>query len=94
MSGMLAVSNPPTTSSDGLRASQASVIGQKLCHDAHQPTTSSQRASIGTSRSRLVARPGWRHSSSGQRSASSSRSMRMNEASLGQANRIRGTAPV
>src|SRR6267143_1676669 len=41
MSGSFAVSKPPTISTDGRRRSQASVIGQNVCQEAHQPTTAS-----------------------------------------------------
>jgi hypothetical protein len=94
MSGMFAVSKPPTMSSDGLRNRAARVNGQKVCHDAHHPTTTSARRSIGSSRKRLVNRPGCRHISTGHRSASTSRSTRMNEASLGHTKRMRGRSSV
>ena len=41
MSGMLAVSKPPTIITDGLRRSHASVTGRKVCHEANQPKTRS-----------------------------------------------------
>ena len=41
MSGMLAVSKPPMISTDGLRSSQASVIGKNVCHEANHPNTTS-----------------------------------------------------
>ena len=91
---MFAVSKPPTMSSDGLRNSAASVNGQNVCHDAHHPTTRSARQNIGNSLKRFVKRPGWRHTSTGHRSASTSRSTRMNDASLGQTKRMRGRSSI
>ena len=44
MSGMLAVSKPPMIITDGLRRSQASVIGKKVCQEANQPNTTSARS--------------------------------------------------
>ncbi len=41
MSGMLAVSKPPMICTEGLRSSQASVIGKNVCHEANQPKTRS-----------------------------------------------------
>ena len=44
MSGMLAVSKPPMIITDGLRSSQARVIGKKVCQEANQPNTRSARS--------------------------------------------------
>ena len=48
MSGMLAVSKPPTIITDGLRKSHASVTGKNVCQDANQPKTRSERSTAGT----------------------------------------------
>ena len=49
---MLAVSYPPITTIDGLRISQASVTGQKVCHEGNHPNTTSLCA---TARTRVQA---------------------------------------
>ena len=59
MSGMLAVSKPPMISTDGLRSSQASVIGKKVCHEANQPNTTSARRTPPITSTGLGQRPGW-----------------------------------
>jgi hypothetical protein len=59
MSGMLAVSNPPTIRTDGLRRSHASVIGKNVCHDANQPNTRSARRTPLTTLTGFGRRPGW-----------------------------------
>ena len=59
MSGMLAVSKPPITSTEGLRSSQASVIGKNVCQEANQPNTRSARSTPPISFSGFGKRPGW-----------------------------------
>ena len=59
MSGMLAVSKPPITSTEGFRSSQASVMGKKVCQEANQPNTRSQRSTPRRTFTGLGARPGW-----------------------------------
>ncbi len=59
MSGMLAVSKPPMISTDGVRVSQASVIGKKVCQEANQPTTTSALSTPRITFSGLGQRPGW-----------------------------------
>ena len=63
MSGMLAVSNPPTICTEGLRISQARVIGKNVCQEANQPNTRSARRTAPISRGRLPQWPGWYQSS-------------------------------
>jgi hypothetical protein len=59
MSGMFAVSKPPMISTDGLRSSQASVIGKNVCQEANQPKTTSARRTPPTTAIGLGRRPGW-----------------------------------
>ena len=59
MSGMLAVSKPPITSTEGLRSSQASVIGKNVCQEANQPNTRSARSTPPITFSGFGTRPGW-----------------------------------
>ena len=59
MSGMLAVSKPPMIITDGLRSSQASVIGRNVCQEANQPNTRSARSTPRITRSIRGTRPGW-----------------------------------
>ena len=59
MSGMLAVSKPPMIRTDGLRSSQASVIGKNVCQEANQPKTTSARSTPRTTASGFGQRPGW-----------------------------------
>ena len=59
MSGMLAVSKPPTIITDGLRSSQASVIGKNVCQEANQPNTTSARSTPPTTFTGFGQRPGW-----------------------------------
>ena len=63
MSGMFAVSKPPTIWTEGLRISQASVTGKNVCQDANQPNTRSARRTAATRRGRLAQWPGWYQSS-------------------------------
>jgi hypothetical protein len=69
------VSKPPTISRDGLRSSQAIVIGQNVCQEANQPTTSSARQTARRTASGFAHRPGCAHSSTAQRSRRMSRSI-------------------
>ena len=59
MSGMLALSKPPMISTDGLRSSQASVIGKNVCQEANQPKTMSAAGTPPITRSGFGQRPGW-----------------------------------
>ena len=59
MSGMLAVSNPPTIITDGLRRSHARVIGKNVCQEANQPNTTSARSTPPTTFTGFGRRPGW-----------------------------------
>ncbi len=59
MSGMFAVSKPPMIITDGLRSSQASVIGKNVCQEANQPNTTSARSTPPITFSGLGQRPGW-----------------------------------
>ena len=59
MSGMFATSKPPITSTEGLRRSQASVIGKNVCHEANQPNTRSARRTPAITLTGFGRRPGW-----------------------------------
>ena len=67
---MLAVSYPPITTIDGLRISQASVTGQKVCHEANHPNTTSLCATARTRAGRFTTGPCWRQSRTAHRSDS------------------------
>jgi hypothetical protein len=58
MSGMFAVSKPPTIITVGLRRSHASVIGKKVCQEANQPKTRSARSTPPTTFTGFGQRPG------------------------------------
>ncbi len=59
MSGMLAVSKPPMIRTDGLRSSQASVIGKKVCQEANQPNTTSALRTPPITSTAFGQRLGW-----------------------------------
>ena len=59
MSGMFAVSKPPMIITEGLRRSQASVIGKNVCQEANQPNTRSARSTPRITCSGFGTRPGW-----------------------------------
>ena len=59
MSGMFAVSKPPMISTDGLRSSQASVIGKKRVPGGEPAEDEVGAQHAGISLSGLGTRPGW-----------------------------------
>ena len=68
--GIAAVSKPPTMRRDGFLRSHASVIGQNVCQDANQPTTTSAPRTACSTAKGFATRPGCAHSRTSQRSRS------------------------